>query len=111
MELLEGWCWEDREELKENYDFISIDLVIEYSIHFSSVSVKYGKIIYESLILGHCMVYIISSSPELELPWGFCVGAYLLTFVQPQRLFFFFLDKWNDVEMCIVGEPILLSAV
>lgn len=60
------------------------------------------------------MMYVHSFSPELGLPWGFCFGAYLLIFVQPQRLFFFSFfppDKWNDVVMCIVGEPILLSAV
>lgn len=45
MELLEGWRWEDSDELKENYDFIFIGFAIEKLIHFSSASVKYGKVL------------------------------------------------------------------
>lgn len=52
------------------------------------MSVKYGKIIYESLILGHCMVYVISFSPELGLPEDSVLGL-TLDFCSATTSFFF----------------------
>lgn len=53
-------------------------------------------------------------SSALHLNWDCLedsVLGLLLDFCSAKTSFLFFLDKWNDVEMCIVGEPILLSAV